>query len=138
VTKLGGHFVGCCFDGESVFKKLKDREEINCNDSSGNRIWCLRKGYKQKEKFPEGKHSLGMKITVFQESINAFIDEYLVNFEYFTELMEMVGFFLVKDEFFQTIYDEKEFGMSDVEKEISFLNRAFVFQKKTLVSKTIK
>jgi SAM-dependent methyltransferase len=133
VVKMGGHFVGCCFDGESVFEKLRGRPEINCNDSDGNRIWCLRKGYKETDKFPEGKSSLGMKITVFQESINTFIDEYLVNFDYLVEMMEMIGFFLVKDEMFESCYDES-FELSEIEREISFLNRSFVFQKKTKVS----
>ena len=133
VVKIGGHFAGCCFDGEKVFEKLKGRKEINCNDSDGNRIWCLRKGYKEASSFPEGEDSLGMKITVFQESINAFIDEYLVNFDYLCELMEMIGFFLVKDEMFESCYEES-FEMSEVEREISFLNRSFVFQKKTKVS----
>jgi hypothetical protein len=82
-----------------------------------------------------------MTISVFQETINKEFDEYLVNFTYFIECMKQYGF----DEFvklpgtelpgiakFEVIYDSFPKGtipMCEEEKEISFLNKYFVFRK---------
>ena len=47
-----------------------------------------------KNEIQNDKRSLGYKIDVFQESINQSISEYLVNFDYFTELLDNFGFVL--------------------------------------------
>lgn len=133
VVKVGGFFVGCCFDGSQIFEKLKTQEIINCNDAKGGRIWMLQKKYKH-DTFVDDVTSLGYKITVYQESINSFQDEYLVNFDFFTALMEQIGFFPVKDDGFEAYYDATTIELTETEKEISFLNRAFVFQKKTKIT----
>ena len=89
--------------------------------------------------------SLGRKISVFQESINKEFDEYLVNFDYFEKVMRDHGFaidtdFAVEDqemnatESFEVIYKKlyqngKQSNITNYEKEISFLNRCFVFKK---------
>ena len=88
-------------------------------------------------------------ISVYQESINQEIDEYLVNFDYFVNVMEEYGFkqddgFKIKNssfnsvDNFETIYDlytskdfnnynKKKSEMSDEEKQISFLNKYFIY-----------
>jgi len=131
--KVGGFFAGCCFDGKMVFDKLLDKTLINCNDKSGRRIWCIQKHYKKIE-FPDNRQSLGYRISVFQESINSFIDEYLVNFEFFRECMELIGFFPVADDTFESLYQDYNTELSDMEKEISFLNRRFIYQRKTTIA----
>ena len=133
-VKLGGRFVGCCFDGRRVFEKLRAEKVVNCNDEDGKRMWCLQRNYK-KEEFPDDVESLGYKITVFQESINTFQEEYLVNFDFFHAAMEQIGFFPIQDESFEHFYKEDEFKMTPNQKELSFLNRAFVFEKKTKILK---
>ena len=115
------------------------------------------KGYKSSiHKFPEGKDSIGMPIHVYQESINAMFVEYLVNFEYFVQVMENYGFALVDKKeanhigftdsngLFDMLYrkmekenfheiNKKEYAnaplMSHYEQTISFLNRYFIFKK---------
>jgi hypothetical protein len=100
---------------------------------------------------------LGYAIDVFQESINKVFREYLVNFKYFIQLMEDYGFVLIsKDEAINMNLPDSSglFGelfaqmsketkmrpntkadykdamyMSPEEKQISFMNRYFVFKK---------
>ena len=107
--------------------------------------------------FENNISSLGYKISVYQESINQTIPEYLVNFDFLVETMSNYGFRLLpRDdakkiglpegsglfiEMYNKMMDEirkfpkmeKEYGMApnmmDYEKRISFLNRYFVFQK---------
>jgi hypothetical protein len=94
---------------------------------------------------------------VFQDSINKTIKEYLVNFTYFTQLMEYYGFQLLRREeavalglpngtgMFSELFTRMEqdveqdqrqknrYGgaiyMTPIEKQISFYNRYFVFKK---------
>ena len=77
----------------------------------------------------------GLQITVFIDSINKAYDEYLVDFEYLRKKLEKLGFKLINSDDFETLYKkynttEKEHIMSEKERELSFLNRQFVFQKK--------
>jgi hypothetical protein len=100
---------------------------------------------------------LGYRIDVYQESINQFVSEFLVNFDFFVEMMENYGFKLVtRDEahqmglpnptgLFSELYDAMKSDirrnrdvevdykeapfMSQVERSVSFLNRYFVFRK---------
>jgi hypothetical protein len=120
------------------------------------KIYEITKMYDQTG-FPSEDMSLGYAINVFQESINQTFREYLVNFEYFTRIMEDYGFILVTKEeaismnlpdgtglfselFVQMQQELKqnpkrnsEYGsapyMSAEERRISFMNRYFIFKK---------
>ena len=122
----------------------------------GQKLAEIVKEYKETE-MPDNEDSIGMRIQVYQESINQTIPEYLVNFKYLRYLMELYGFVLVPDEeaqkktglphgsgmfqeLFQRmqreirdgIYPIEEYGMANymtaAEKRISYLNRYFIFQ----------
>ena len=158
-TRVHGYFIGACFDGSKVFQllsKKKENESIQIQ-KDGDKIFEIVKGYKSSiHKFPEGKDSIGMPIHVYQESINAMFVEYLVNFEYFVQIMENYGFALVDKKeanhigftdsngLFDMLYrkmekenfheiNKKEYAnaplMSHYEQTISFLNRYFIFKK---------
>ncbi len=157
-TKLGGYFIGTCYDGKSVFKLLADkmRGESVVIMKSGKKIFEITKKYDETG-FPDDAQSIGYAIDVFQESINKTFQEYLVNFEYLTRLMENYGFTLVNSEeatktglpngtgMFRDMYlkmmDEIKLNpkvaknyryantMTEEEKRISFMNRYFVFRK---------
>ena len=95
----------------------------------------------------------GYPIDVYQESINKTFTEYLVNYNYFNDLMNVYGFKLVSNddirtmglpsssglfsELFKIVKDNhngkdklgETLSMSDNEKEISFLNRYFIYKK---------
>ena len=111
-TKLGGYFIGTCFDGVRIFQALsgvENGEEVCVFDSINTReansetigehkkIWSLRKKYNQTEFEPDSS-SIGYEIEVFQDSINKSTKEYLVNFDYLTQLLENYGFDLVMPE----------------------------------------
>ena len=157
-TKINGYFVGTCYDGQTVFNVLKDK---NKGDSmtiyqDKEKIYEIIKQYSHSG-FPEDEYSLNYPIDVYQESINKVFREYLVNFDYFQRVMEDYGFSLAGteeakamglpngtglfDELFQMMKTEieenyrnkKEYDsahkMTVEEKRISFMNRYFVFRK---------
>ncbi len=147
--KVGGHFVGTCYDGHKIFdmlSKTQQNESIDIyNKEKTTKIWSITKKYYQDE-FPDDEDSLGMTISVYQDSINQDIEEYLVNFRYFSKCMMMYGF--EEEQYmpgtkdlpgcgeFKLIYDryggDSKFGedaLTDKEKSISFLNKYFVYKK---------
>lgn len=155
---MGGHFIGTCYDGSTVFQLLKQKMEgesiMIMKDTK--KIYEITKNYSQTG-FPDDETSLGYPISVYQESINKVFVEYLVNFNYFTRIMEDYGFILISKEeaknmylpnpsgMFSELYSTMQYevrrnpmknsnycesmNMSEEEKRISFLNRYFVFKK---------
>ena len=157
-TKLNGYFIGTAYDGKSIFnllKKIKTNESIQIIEN-GKKIWEVIKNYGA-DRFDDDSSSIGYKISVFQESINQIIPEYLINFDYFNRVLEIYGFKLINkdeaetiglpegsgmfNELFLTMLEEikinkfkaKDYGeamnMTSFEKKISFLNRYFVYKK---------
>lgn len=157
-TKVGGYFIGTCYDGETVFQKLKSKNE---GDSisivrDGTKMYEITKRYSQ-DGFPDNENSLGYGIDVFMESINNTYREYLVNFKYLSRLLENYGFVIISDEeaqalgfpqgsgMFENIFNTIEadikassrsiaehrnaIHMTLDDKTISFLNRYFIFRK---------
>jgi mRNA (guanine-N7-)-methyltransferase len=155
-TKVGGYFIGTCYDGKKLFDLLKDKEKITYYSDINQRQKILEiiKKYDQPN-MENNETSLGYTISVFQESINKSFDEFLVNFEYFNRLMNDYGFQLI-DKHEQNKYGfleacgsfellfqqmsrilrrdpEKSYGeainMTENEKKISFLNNYFIYKK---------
>ena len=158
--KVGGYFIGTCYDGKRVFNKLKQTEYqdsvfiINGDE----KMWEIKKLY-NKDTFPNTEECIGYTIDVFQESINTWQKEYLVNFDYLTSALQLYGFEPISDveavsfEFpsaigsFKDLFDimteklenkslnynsiGKANKMSSNEKEISFLNNYFIYKKKS-------
>lgn len=155
-TKIGGHFIGTCYDGKRMFKYLEKVEldgsrNIIIKDKKFNSII---KKY-DSEQFLDDESCVGYEINVYQESIDQYISEYLVNFDYFIELMQVYGFKPASNKFIKTKpeaiggFEElfnllmesnkqnKEYenikDMRDEEKIVSFMNNYFVFIKTTEV-----
>ena len=157
-TKVNGYFIGTCYDGKKIFNELNtlnNGESISINKND-NKIYELTKLYDQTG-FPDDDLSLGYPINVYQESINKTFREYLVNFNYFSKIMEDYGFILISKEdanqmnlpngsgLFNELYTYMEeelkiettkkhiyksaMYMSPEEKRISFMNRYFIFKK---------
>lgn len=162
-TKLNGYFIGTCYDGDKVFNLLSDKQK---NDSfiiknEDEKIFELTKLYDQTGFLPN-ETSLGYDISVFQSTIGKHFKEYLVNFEYFQQVMSNYGFFLINDdeakqidmpnsngsfyEMFNIMESELKKNPQSIikyknankmtanEKTISFMNKYFVFQKKNNVN----
>lgn len=161
-TKLNGHFIGTCYDGKKIFNSLqsKKQDESMVLMNKETRIWEVTKLFGQSE-FKDDITSLGYPIKVYQDSINKEFIEYLVNFDYFTRIMDRFGFALLSDseskemgiphsigsfeELFTDLTNDvkrnyrvaKEYGcamkMTAYEKQVSFYNKYFVFKKVRVV-----
>lgn len=159
-TQPGGYFVATCYDGQTVFNMLRNKkkdEGISIYANEGrDKIFEIQKMYGETG-FADDETSVGYPISVFQETINKYAVEYLVNFEFFRRSMENYGFALISneeardfgfvrgsgmfDELFRSMkHDvdrnpslqkmyENALQMTEEEKQISFLNRYFIFKK---------
>ena len=157
-TRVNGYFIGTCYDGETVFNVLrnKNKGESMAIYRDQVKIFEITKQYNDTG-FPEDETSLNYGIDVYQESINKVFREYLVNFNYLERVLENYGFSLITkeeaegmglpqgsglfDDLFNTMNVElernfknkKEYrsapNMTKEEKKISFMNRYFVFRK---------
>ena len=162
-TKVGGYFIGTCYDGETIFNMLKDKKkgESMAIFKNQHKVWEIRKDY-QEDEFPSDSSSLEYKVSVYQESINQMIPEYLVNFSYVERVMSNYGFeVLGTDEakkiglpsgigMFKELYNQMKnevntnkihmrnlgtsLSISEEEKKVSFLNKYFIFKKIRQVS----
>lgn len=128
-TKIGGHFIGTCFDGELIYKALLDSPKLTVVVDD-KKIWEVEKAYGNKE-WKADVSSLGLDINVYQPSFAKTFKEYLVNFRYLEKLMLKFGFRKVTIETFQAFYDEsnKKHRMSSNIKQISDYNKYFIFEK---------
>ena len=84
-----GYLVGACFDGDKIFSFLED---LNMNEEKGafkdgKLIWKIIKKYSKPE-FENSDNSLGMAIKVYMYTIGQYIEEYLVNFNYFKDKLQ--------------------------------------------------
>ena len=130
--KPNGRFIGTCLDGKKVFNMLTDVSNIGVSD-----LWNIEKRYDQTS-FPNSDSSLGYVVNIFNESIGISIEEYLVNFDYLVEKAKTYNLELLEMKSFSSLFDKlssvKDYGsmkqMSQELKDYSFLNNAFVFQKK--------
>ena len=143
LVQLGGYFIGTCYDGELLFNKLKDYEMGATSELfiDEKKIWGVTKQYNIGEFNKES--CLGYTVSIYQESINNTIDEYLVHFPYFIELMSAYGFILESPNpeippiaSFEEEYKKSKgkFKMTKEEQQISFLNKYFIFKKKRNVN----
>lgn len=94
-----GYFIGTCYDGMKLFKKFEEQasEHISMEDEGGITVYDIEKKY-DTESFEFNKDNmtnmLGNKINVYMSSIGQYIEEYLVNFEFFIHMMKEYGFTL--------------------------------------------
>ena len=93
-TRVGGKFIGTCYDGMTVFNALSNKNEgdvLTIMRGDENKVLEITKRYSQTG-FPDNENSLGYAIDVYQETINKVFREYLVNFDYLIQMMENYGF----------------------------------------------
>jgi predicted NAD-dependent protein-ADP-ribosyltransferase YbiA (DUF1768 family) len=150
--KVGGYFIGACFDGEKVFNLLRGLPKggIRVGQEKDVTFWKITKEYEEDE-FPEGDDAIGLPINVEFLTTGAIGREFLVHIKTLENAMKEIGCELLGPEdlkkvklqhstaMFDVSYDmAKKAGnsyvMSDAIKSFSFLNRWFVFQRKTQAS----
>tara|TARA_B100000073_G_scaffold348116_1_gene365155 strand:+ start:12 stop:584 length:573 start_codon:yes stop_codon:yes gene_type:complete len=134
--------------------KTKGESEFIVEDE--DKMWEITKMYSD-TKFENNFSSVGYRIDVYQESINKTFPEYLVNFDYLSEILELYGFekltveelkqFGLKQSIgsFENLYEKMKIdidenrlnideignamNLTDNEKKISYLNNYFIFKK---------
>lgn len=156
--KVGGYFVGTCFDGKKLFNLL-NKVKIGESIAKYRNTELMTKITKQYDfkTFENNESSIGYAIDVYQDCINNTITEYLVNFDYLKIVMENFGFVLIDDLEAQTMQlnsgitsfeeafksmesfiklnpGERKFignslKLSEEDKFISFMNNYFIFKK---------
>ena len=160
VTEVGGYFIGTSYDGKRMFKFLQDKkrdESVVFNNENGEKMWEVQKLYSEDLEFEDNVESLGMTINVYQDAIGTSFKEYLVNYDYFTLLMEQYGFTLLNQDELKEVGFTKSIGsfkdlysklnndvksgivsetnignalhMNENEKNVSFMNNYFIFKK---------
>ena len=143
--KVGGYFIGCCFDGQKVFDLLGGAKS-KAGYEGTTTLWNITKEY-DTESIPEGDGGFGLGIDVEFITIGRGHREYLVPFRLLEDKMRTIGCELLsKDELkelgmvnstatFDVSWEMakkkgEKYQMGDAIKEFSFLNRWFIFKRK--------
>lgn len=137
IMKVGGYLIGTCLNGALVDKLLsKSATGKRVGKIDDNVVWMLEKKY---EDYEERKY--GQTISVYVESINQVIDEYLVDFELLKDKLGKYNIEVLTTEdvnelgvdasidTFEKWYDEGKYQLSQELKDYSFLNSWFIFKK---------
>ena len=150
--KVGGYFTGCCFDGESVYNLLSGLKSggVKYGKDGAKEIWSLKKNYEggSDEVLAPNDTGLGKAIDVYFMSIGEEHREFLVNWDYLVERMKEIGCELLQadeiaksglrasTEMFSESYKgvSAKYPMSKALQEYSFLNRWFIFRRRTVGS----
>ena len=146
--KIGGLFVGCCFDGDKVFDALRGIPEGGSlvGQEAGTEVWKLTKRYSATD-LTTGVESIGLPIDVEFVSIGTQQREYLVPFGLLKSKMSEIGCeLLTKEEcgalglvnstaLFEDSYEmarkaKKEYPMTPTVRQYSFFNRWFIFKRR--------
>lgn len=152
-TAMNGYFIGTCYDGDTVMRQLhRFPYDTGVKMYEGNKLICEIVKQYNNEDFDDNESCLGKQILVYQDSINQYLPEYLVNFRFLVKMMEIYGFnLLTRQELRQLNVPFASTGMfvdlfrlmerdplpeyanglrmTESEKDVSFLNRYFIFKK---------
>jgi hypothetical protein len=146
--KVGGYFIGCCFDGDKVFDLLRGTPmgKSRVGMEGATKLWEITKQY-DVEDIPDDDAALGLGVDVNFISIGMPHREYLVPFKRLEDKMRLIGCeLLTGDELkelgmvnssatFDVSWEMAKkkgttFKMIDPVKEFSFMNRWFIFKRK--------
>jgi len=148
--KVGGYFIGYCFDGDKVFDLLRGvrKGESKSGLNGDTTLWTITKKYDEDD-MPEGEGSIGLAIDVNFITIGMTHTEYLVPFGFLKDSMKAIGCELLSPEELKKLkmvnnsatFDiswemAKKMGntyeMMPAIRQFSFLNRWFIFKRKGL------
>jgi hypothetical protein len=153
-VKVGGTFIGCCFDGDKIFQMLRNvpKGQSKTGQEGDVPIWTITKDYEHVDLTPD-ESSIGLGIDVNFISIGSTHKEYLVPFELLTAKLATIGFrllnvnelaelsltsstntFDVSHAMAEKSDAKKKYNMSDSVKQFSFLNRWFIFKRHGLIA----
>lgn len=119
-------FFGTCSDGQAIYSLLIGKK-THLFTVEGRVAGEYTKEYLDKDSWTE---EFGMPVKVYLESFVKPEIEYLVPFGKVTEIMEEMGFELQDTKLFSEIYENQtRITLGDMQRDFSFLNRAFVFKR---------
>jgi hypothetical protein len=138
--KENGVFIGTVFDGLRVFNSLVDGDLERKVDNET--VFKLKKGYTT-EVFEDIKpygDEIGVFIggdTILSDDKDDGTPEYIVNYNHLINIAKRYDLEVIESDLFQNIYrdwmiENRGHSLNELEKEISFLNRTFVFRKTSL------
>lgn len=135
-VKENGYFIGCCFDGNIVHNKFVEEKTNNLKFTNKNDELILQIDKKYEGNFDDTENSIGKTIDVLVENINKKHSEYLVNFDFLTKELFKIGFSHVSSKNFEEIYNSEssnieKYNLDSGQKSASFLNRTFIFKRKS-------
>ncbi len=127
--KEGGYFMGAMFDGESLRRVLKDGDYTLMDK---NEVKFNINVYK-----PLTDNAFGNKIGVYLKDtvLDEPMDEYVVYFDKFVDIMKSRGYELVESKMFNELDENSK--LNKVEKGVSYLNRFFVFKRNSIKSASL-
>tara|TARA_B100000900_G_scaffold416030_1_gene448594 strand:+ start:2437 stop:6579 length:4143 start_codon:yes stop_codon:yes gene_type:complete len=120
--KMGGYFIGTCYDGMKVFQQLQnapDKTNLEMEDEFGQKVYSITKKYDTEDftyKQTNKEELFGQEIDVYMSSIGQTFTEYLVNFEMFIDIMKEYNFEPVRLEVpkqLSGIFDKKDMSYAD-------------------------
>jgi SAM-dependent methyltransferase len=148
--RVGGYFVGCCFDGDAIIGFLQSLpfDGVRRGSEGGGDIWTIQKRYEENS-LPPTDEGLGKAIDVSFISIGNTYTEYLVSWPYLQERLGAIGLELLNPEelaelglqhstnMFGESYEMsarngRAFPMTPTIKQFSFLNRWFIFKRRSM------
>jgi len=137
LCEIDGYFIGTSYNGKRVFELLKNIKENEQVDKykNGNKIWSIIKRYDHNS-YVDDDTCIGYAIDVYQETIGQYFKEYLVNYEYLTEVIKMYGFELIPKEQLKKMYLSKSYESLNKMYNI-MINKINVDKRKGIV-KTLK
>ena len=126
--KDSGYFIGTTFDGERIIKYMK---ECKKNETNEKGIYAITKQYDD-EDFTGFTYGHTIIVHRGRSAGGKGIQEYLVFFDILEKICQNFNLYLVNIIPFEEIYiKEKKYCLNYLEKNISFLNSVFIFQKKS-------
>jgi SAM-dependent methyltransferase len=132
-TRVGGHFIGTTFDGDTVSAALRRHAGKVTGQIGDLVVWNLERKYE--EPATEGT---GQVVEVYVETIGQVLREYLVSFKTLTQRLKSAGFELVETEMFgdaaRRLADDADMkdmisAMDPVVRRFSEFSRWFAFKK---------
>jgi hypothetical protein len=149
-VKVGGYFVGCGFDGDTVARLLAGGENSAVGRDGSTDVWLITKRYGAGigSSVPPSDMGLGLPIDVDFISIGETHTEYLVSWAYLQEQMATAGLEMLtplecaeigvpaSSQMFSESWTAAESGgqtyaMSDAVRRYSFLNRWYIFKRRS-------
>lgn len=134
IVKVGGYFVGCGHDGDSVARLLTSEKTVVGSDGPSD-TWALSKSYGSVGPMvPPTELGLGLSVDMDFISAGESRTEYLVSWPYLQERLAECGLELDRTGMFGEMWATfdgagERYAMTDSLRQLSFLNRWFVFRR---------